>query len=108
MLDINTRLYNNNNIHVKINGGAAGVELSIILRDLGEALFWNDTYIYGGPVCFGNDCGAFTFYNYNRACIYYLTDRDINKLKAGHNVILYATEPDENDREILELFGVEV
>jgi hypothetical protein len=45
MLDINTRLYNNNNIHVKINGGAAGVELSIILRDLGEALYWNDTYI---------------------------------------------------------------
>ena len=110
MLDINTRLYNNNNIHVKINGGAAGVELNDLIYNLNEALFWEDTYLYGAPVMLGNDCGAYTFYNTNRDCIYYLTDRDINKIYAGHTVILYGRTLDAWDRETLarDFYGEEV
>lgn len=101
MLDINTRLYNNNNIHVKINGGAAGMDLNGLIFEISEAVFWNDTYFYGDPICLGNDCAGYTLYNTNRDCIYILTARDIIKLKDGHTVILYGRTPDTDDRETI-------
>ena len=100
MLDITCKEFKNGNITINQDGRAESLNDHIF--NLSESLFWVDTYFIGDPVCFGNDCGAFMLYNVRLDKMYYITDRDFEKLNAGRACRLIAFTPDADQRAIIE------
>lgn len=92
--------FKNGNINIKSDAMLDTFETAIL--ELNDTLYWLDTDINFEPVCFGNDCAAFTCYNYRTGNAYFLLDRDIEKLKNGHSIKLIAFKPNS---DILDLFN---
>jgi len=67
-----------------------------------EVLFWLDTNIIGEEFCLSNyDMGIMLYNCYSDKC-YIVSFSDLEKIKAGEKVTLYAYDPDEDDRETIE------
>ena len=67
-----------------------------------EVLFWMDTDIIGEEFCLSNFDMGIQLYNCHSDKCYIVSFTDLERIKAGEKVTLYAYEPDEDDREAIE------
>ncbi len=101
-----TKRFKNGNINVKLSEET--IEkwrkgLFHVMETLFNELENVDTYMVGEQFNLGNSAVGITVYNCNQDKCYTVNlDRDIATLLDGKTLKLYAREPDENDREILE------
>lgn len=67
-----------------------------------EVLFWLDTNIIGEEFCLSNfDMGIQLYNCYSDKC-YIVSFTDLERIKAGEKVTLFAYDPGEDDREAIE------
>ena len=81
------REFKNGNINIKME------EYSY--EEMMEELFWVDCYPKGEPFSLGNFDMGFLIHNVRRNLVYTLSGGDIEKIKEGKTVKLYAREPNE-------------
>lgn len=63
-----------------------------------------DTYAVGEEYCLGNSAMGRTFYSAYSGKVFRFNMADIGRLRAGKTVKLYASDPDADDRELIEEF----
>ena len=64
-----------------------------------------DCYFIGDTYCLSNYDTGHTVYNAYSDLVYIFAWSDLEKLKAGYTVKLYARKPEKEDREIIESEG---
>lgn len=72
-----------------------------LMESLSNALFAVDCYLYGESFCIGNYDMAVSIYNYYSDKCYIVLFSEIDKLLDGKTLKLYATNPTETDRELI-------
>ena len=107
MLRINDSIkeFKNGNINIKYDPN--------IIKEAGKDELWTlssvldniDCYFIGETYCLGNYETGHTVYNAHSDLVYIFAWSDLEKLKAGHTVKLYARKPEKEDRETMESEG---
>lgn len=68
-------------------------------------LAWFDTYVISDVLVFGNFEGGYILYNVRLDRVYRILTQDIDALIVGETIKLYASVPDEDEREMIEHYG---
>lgn len=98
--------YKNGNITIKFNRDTIQDAMKDDVLTLDSLLFWLDCYFIGETYCLSNYETGHTIYNYHSDLVYIFPWRELETLKAGKTVRLYAMKPGENDRDIIESEGL--
>lgn len=97
--------FKNGNINIKFDTETIKEAGKDELLTLSSVLDNIDCYFIGETYCLSNYETGHTVYNAYSDLIYIFAWSDLEKLKAGHTVKLYARKPEKEDREILESEG---
>lgn len=97
--------YKNGNITIKLDRDTLDEIKKDELLTLASILDEMDCYFIGESYCLSNFAMGHTVYNAYSDLCYVFPWCMLDELKAGKTVKLYAREPDEGDREILEREG---
>lgn len=95
--------FKNGNINVRLD--AIGADDARAYEAMVMELDAVDTYPVGDEFCLGNSAMGMHFYSYYSDRIYVFNMADLDVLKAGKTVKLFACVPDEYDREIIGAQG---
>lgn len=101
-----TKRFKNGNINVKLDADTIARwrkgllhAMETLLNELENV----DTYMIGEEFNLGNSAVGITVYSYYADKCYTVNlDSDLDTILDGKTLKLYARDPDENDREILE------
>lgn len=98
--------YKNGNITIKFDKDTLNeLKDGYEVETLNYIIFWLDLYFIGETYCLSNWDTGHTIYNAYSDLVYVFPWRELETLKQGKTVRLYARKPDDTDREILESEG---
>ena len=108
MLRINDCIkeFKNGNINIKYDQDTIKEAGKDELLTLSSVLDNIDCYFIGETYCLGNYETGHTVHNAYSDLVYIFAWSDLEKLKAGHTVKLYARKPEKEDLEIMESEGL--
>lgn len=92
--------FKNGNINIKYNPDTIKEAGKDELLTLSSVLDSIDCYFIGETYCLGNYETGHTVYSAYSDLVYTFVWSDLEKLKAGHTVKLYAMKPEKEDLEI--------
>lgn len=96
------REYKNHNITIHLDKeGIKDFEKDEVLA-ISDLLFWIDCDFIGETYCLNNWETGHTIYNFYSDKVYIFPWRYLEDLKQGKTIRLYALEPNDTDREIIE------
>lgn len=100
--------FKNHNINIKFDPETIEKATRDFYGVLSEVLFWLDCYFVGDVISLGNWDAGYNIYNTHSNRFYTISGGDIENLKAGKSIKLFARVPDNYDNEILQDFFGEV
>lgn len=107
MLRINDCIkeFKNGNINIKYDPDTIKEAIKDELLTLFNLLGNIDCYFIGETYCLGNYETGHTVYNIYSDLVYIFAWSDLEELKAGHTVKLYARKPEKEELEIRRLIN---
>lgn len=99
----NIKEFKNGNINLKFDRTMIEEAKTDELLTLSSLMNEIDCYFIGETYCLSNYETGHTVYNAYSDLVYIFAWPDLERLKEGKTVKLYARKPDETDRELIEM-----
>lgn len=97
----NCKLFENRNLNIKISKEDMAEFNKDNILFLDDLLFWMDCYFIGETYCLSNYETGHTIYNSYMDCCYIFPWNEIENLKKGKTIKLYAHDVEDWEREII-------
>lgn len=94
--------YKNGNLLIRFNKDTIEFAKEYDVEALNDILFWADCQFIGDTYCLNNYETGHTIYNSYTDVCYIFPWRELENLKTGKTIKLYARTPDEWDRELIQ------